>query len=235
MHYSPLLLLHISGGTAGLLSGAVALSLRKGSRAHGIAGHVFFVSMLTMSSVAVFLALMKHEASNVIGGTLTFYMVATAWVTARRRDGETSPYDWLGFVAAAATGTVILTFAFQAAKSPTGSANGVPAPMYFFFSAVALLGAAGDLRMLLRGGLFGVQRIARHLWRMCFALFASSASIFIARPHLFPAFMQRTGMLLVLGILPLLMMIFWLIRVRFVRAFQRKPLPPVGVVRAVQV
>jgi hypothetical protein len=34
-----------------------------------------------------------------------------------------------------------------------------------------LLAAAGDLRMLLRGGLFGAQRIARHLWRMCFGLF----------------------------------------------------------------
>jgi len=31
-----------------------------------------------------------------------------------------------------------------------------------------LLAAAGDIRMLVRGGVFGAKRIVRHLWRMCF-------------------------------------------------------------------
>jgi hypothetical protein len=62
------------------------------------------------------------------------------------------------------------------------------------------------------------QRIARHLWRMCFAFFIASASIFLARAHLFPAFMRSTGMLYLLSLFPLLLMIFWLIRIRFARA-----------------
>jgi len=58
-----------------------------------VAGNIFFVSMLTLSSAAVYLAFMKHEMHNVFGGILTLYLVTTAWVTARRRDGETSLFD----------------------------------------------------------------------------------------------------------------------------------------------
>jgi hypothetical protein len=222
MSYSPLLLLHISGGTVGLLSGAAAMAFRKGSRWHGLAGNVFFVSMLTMSGAGTYLALMKHQTSNVFGGALTFYMVATAWLTARRRDGETSIFDWGALLAALAVGIVIVSFGLEAAKSPTGSKDGVPAPMYFVLGSVALLSATGDLRMLLRGGVFGKQRIVRHLWRMCFALFVASASIFVARPHLFPALLRETHIIFLLGILPLPLMLFWVLRVRLSRAYQAK-------------
>jgi hypothetical protein len=36
--------------------------------------------------------------------------------------------------------------------------------------AVALLAAFGDVRMLLARGISWPHRMARHLWRMCFAL-----------------------------------------------------------------
>jgi len=220
MHYSPLLLVHICAGTIGLLSGFAAMASRKGSPYHGLAGNVFFVSMLTMSSAGAYLALLKHQTSNVFGGLLTFYLVATAWATARRQDGETRVFDWAGFLAALAFGTVIATFGLEAARSATGTKDNVPAPMYFFLASVALLSATGDLRMIWRGGLFGTQRIARHLWRMCFAWFIASASVFIARPHLFPAILRETHALLVLDVLPLLLMTFWFVRVRFTNSFR---------------
>jgi hypothetical protein len=84
---------------------------------------------------------------------------------------------------------------------------------------VALIAATGDIRMLARHGISGTQRIARHLWRMCFAFFIASASIFLARAHLFPAFMRSTGLLYLLSMFPLLMMVFWLLRIRFARRF----------------
>lgn len=226
MHYSPLLIVHICAGTVGLLSGFVAMAFRKGSRYHGMAGNVFFVSMLTMSSAGAYLAFVKHQSSNVFGGLLTFYLVATAWATARRRDGETNKLDWIGFLAALAVGIVIATFGFEAAASPTGAKDNVPTPMYFVLSSVALLSAIGDLRMLWRSGLSGTRRIARHLWRMCFAWFIASGSVFLARPHLFPAILRETYILVFLGFLPLLLMIFWFVRVRFSNTFkQKQPVP----------
>ena len=76
--------LHILSGTLGMLSGFVTVFLRKGSRRHGIAGNVFVISMMSLSLTGVYLALMKSQPGNVIGGTLTFYLVTTAWLTARR-------------------------------------------------------------------------------------------------------------------------------------------------------
>ena len=95
------------------------------------------------------------------------------------------------------------------------------AGMYFFLGSVALLSAAGDVRMLWHGGVSGAQRIARHLWRMCFALFIASSSLFLARPQLFPALLRKTGIVFLLGVLPLILMIFWLVRVLFTNAFAK--------------
>jgi hypothetical protein len=52
---------------------------------------------------------------------------------------------------------------------------------------------------------------------MCFALFIASSSIFLARPHLFPPLMRKTGMLYLLSFLPLILMIYWLVRVLFTK------------------
>jgi uncharacterized membrane protein len=48
----PLIVFHICSGTVALLSGAVAMSLRKGSRRHGLAGDVFVISMLGLGEAA---------------------------------------------------------------------------------------------------------------------------------------------------------------------------------------
>jgi hypothetical protein len=212
---SPLLLLHITAGTLGVLSGFVAVFLRKGSRRHGLAGNVFVTSMLGLSASGVYLALMKSQPGNVLGGALTFYLVATAWMAARRRDGEPGLVDWGALLVASAVGAVNLTYGVEAAISQTGLKYDYPPGPYFFLGSVALIAAAGDIRMLVRGGISGTQRIARHLWRMCFALFVASASIFLARQHLFPTLLRKTGVLFFLTFLPLILMIFWLIRVSF--------------------
>jgi hypothetical protein len=127
-----------------------------------------------------------------------------------------------------AVGAGTVTYGVEAASSPTGSKAGLPAGIYFFLGSVALLSATGDIRMIVRGGVTGAQRIARHLWRMSFALFVASASIFIARPQLFPAILRRTHVLLLLGILPLILMTFWLFRVRFTNAYKRRTMPRGG-------
>jgi uncharacterized membrane protein len=93
MPYSPILMGHICAGTVGLLSGTAAMSFRKGSPRHVLAGKVFVASMLTMAIGAVYLAIVRHQPNNV--GILTFYLIATAWLTARRKDGETSRIDWV--------------------------------------------------------------------------------------------------------------------------------------------
>ena len=82
--------------------------------------------------------------------------------------------------------------------------------------------------MLVRGGISGAQRIARHLWRMCFGLFVASGSFFLGRQRIFPEFVRKSNVLIFLTILPLILLIFWLIRVRFTNLYRGKPLPQTG-------
>ena len=221
-----LLPLHVSAGIAGILSGTAAMSFRKGSPRHALAGKIFVISMLTMAASAVYLAALKHQNNNVGGGVLTFYLVATAWVTAKRRDGETSIFDWVALLIPLWAGIGGWINGLEAVHSPTGSKYGVPAGMHFFLGSVMLLAAAGDVRMLLRGGVFGAQRIVRHLWRMCFGLFIATGSFFLGQgSKVFPAFILKTNVLFIPAILPLILLIFWLFRVRFTYAYKRKSMP----------
>jgi uncharacterized membrane protein len=217
MSPSPLLLFHICAGTLGMLSGYFAISFRKGSRRHRIAGNVFVIAMLSLSASGTVLAIFRHQPGNILGGALTFYLVATAWSIARHRDGKTSLFDWTALPIALAVLATTVTFALQAAQSPTGRSHGYPIGPYLIFGFISLIAAIGDVRMLARGGITGGKRVARHLWRMCFAWFIASLSIFLARPHLFPPIMRKSGALAFLSFLPLMLMIFWLIRVRFTR------------------
>jgi hypothetical protein len=231
MFYSPILFLHICAGTLGLRSGTVAIFFRKGSRGHVLAGRVFVVSMLTMAVGAVYLGVVKHQPNNIGGGFLTFYLIGTAWLTVRRRDCETSRLDWVWLLIPLAIGATGWANGLDAVRSGTGEKYGVPAGMHIFMGSVCLLAAAGDVRMLLRGGVSGTKRISRHLWRMCFGLFIAAGSFFLGpsnRPlrllsdvgigrHLPPALFS-TSLYLVFTLFPLILLIFWLARVRFKNA-----------------
>jgi uncharacterized membrane protein len=233
MLYSPILIGHICAGSLGLLSGTAAMSFRKGSPRHALAGKVFVVSMLTMAVAAVYLAIVKHQPNNIGGGILTFYLIGTAWLTARRRDGETSRFDWIVLLIPLALGILTWMSGLKVVRSGASSQDGVPVGMTFFMGSVMLLAGAGDVRMLVRGGVRGATRIARHLWRMCFGLFIAAGSFFLGpsnRPlrllstlgigqHLSPALFSTT-VYLILTVLPLIMLIFWLVRLRFANAYK---------------
>jgi hypothetical protein len=233
MSYSPILMAHIFAGTIGLLSGTAAMFLRKGSPRHVLAGKVFVASMLTMAVLAVYLAIVRHQPNNIGGGILTFYLIGTGWLTAKRKDGVTSRFDWVVLLIPLALGTLTWMNGLKVVSSGASSQDGVPVGMIFFMGSVMLLAGAGDVRMLLRGGVLGAKRIARHLWRMCFGLFIAAGSFFLGpsnRPlrllsivgigqHLPPALFSTT-LYLILTVLPLIMLVFWLVRLHFANAYE---------------
>jgi hypothetical protein len=211
------------------------MTFRKGSPRHALAGKVFVVSMLTMAVLAVFLAMVRHQPTNIGAGILTFYLIGTAWLTARRRDGETSRFDWVALLIPFALGILSWLNGLRVVRSGASSQDGVPVGMTFFMGSVMLLAGAGDVRMLVSGGVLGAKRIARHLWRMCFGLFIAAGSFFLGpsnRPlrllsavglgqQLSPALFSTT-LYLILSTLPLILLIFWLVRVRFTNAYKGK-------------
>src|SRR5574340_1163368 len=108
-----------------------------------------------MAAAGVYLALAKAKPGDVLGGTLTLYLVATGWVTIRRGEGERGIFDWPALRVALALAGVAATWGLEAAKSQTGLKNGYPPGVYGFLGSVALLSAAGDVRVLWRGGIAG--------------------------------------------------------------------------------
>jgi hypothetical protein len=210
------------------------MCFRKGSPRHVLAGRIFVASMLTMGAFAAYLAVVRNQPNNIGGGILTVYLVGTAWLTARRRDGETSRWDWVLLLIPLANGILLWMTGVRVLRSGHSSLGGVPVGMMFFLGSVCLLAAAGDVRMLVRGGVAGVKRISRHLWRMCFGLFIAAGSFFLGganRPlrllstvglgkYLSPT-LFNTMLYLILTVLPLILLIFWIVRVRFANAYRK--------------
>ena len=156
MKYSPILIFHICAAIIGLLSGSAALIFRKGLRMHRTAGNVFFISMMGMSGSGAYMAaFITPNMGNVMGGFLTFYLVATGWLTVIRKEGETGILEYGLLLLALAQGTVGLLYGWGAAHSVTGLKEGYPAAPYLVFGTAGLLCATFDIRMLVRRGVFG--------------------------------------------------------------------------------
>lgn len=204
---SAILVIHICGGVAGLLSGVAAVLFRKGSSRHAKAGNIFFISMLTMGSTAAYLG-------NVFGGFFSIYLVTTGWVTGKYKGGKTQTgiFDWGAVLFGLAIGVPIVIHGLGVVSGSIPPQPGVPIGMPLFIGAVVLLAVAGDVRMLVRGGISGRKRVARHLWRMCFGLFIATGS-FLGQKRVV-AFVGGPELFLILAPLPLVLMIFWLVRVR---------------------
>jgi uncharacterized membrane protein len=223
MFHSTLLTVHITAGILGVLTGAVTLTFRKGSRGHRLSGLFFVAAMLCMAGGGATLAIMKNQPTNVCAGVLTFYMILTAWFTARRSDqAKTGIFDWVALLFGLAVGISIATMGIQVVAGIRPRIEGAPIMAYFIMGSIALLSAAGDLRMILRGSISGTQRLVRHLWRMCFGFFIATGSFFLGQQQVFPAFLRGSTLLLVLGLLPLPILIFWLFRVRLSKSYRRK-------------
>jgi hypothetical protein len=211
-----LLWLHIGGGTLGMLSGAAALAFRKGARLHRMAGKVFFASMfvtyLIGAGVAPFLE--EGQRPNFVAGIMALYLLVTGWRTARQRETKGGIAEGVGLVIALAVAGTGAVFMQMGAASSAGTIDGSPPQAFILFTVAGLLAAGGELNVLLRRGITGTARIARHLWRMCFSLFIASGSFFLGQMQVLPESLRNSAFPFAAAFAPLLVMLFWLVWVR---------------------
>ena len=219
-----LTLFHVAAGSLALVAGGAALSVRKGGRLHATIGTIFFAAMIAMAGTGALLAVLAPERGTAVIGVFTCYLVATSWLTARRRDGRVGGAEGAGLVLAGACAATMLAFGLLASASPAGRFDSLPAAAHYPFAFLAALAAALDLNFLLRGRLARHQRIARHLWRMCAALAIAAFSVFLGQQDEFPAEWRGLAIWFVPPLAVLATMVFWILRVRFGRAW-RRPAP----------
>lgn len=220
-----LLVLHVGGGAVGIASGFAAMALRKGGRLHRLAGNVFFGAMLTMAGIggAVAPFLPSQQWANTLAGVFTCYLLVTAWAAARRKDGEIGRFETGAAFVALGAATAALTGLWVNAHGGADAGDGASTDGLYLFSVVATLAFAGDLAQILRKGLGGAARIARHLWRMSVALLIATGSFFLGQPKFVPALLRDTGLAALPVLAVLALMLFWLVRVRLSRPARPRP------------
>jgi hypothetical protein len=206
---------HITAGSLALAAGFMALYASKGARLHRQSGRVFTYAMFAMTACGVLLAMARDAAPaiNVPAGVLTAYMVGTGLATVRP---PAEGWRWLhpaAMLLALALGLACLAMGFQA-LAHGGSYDGMPAFPYFLLGIFGLLGAAGDWRVLRSGPPQGALRIARHLWRMSFALWVATSSFFLGQAKVIPQPLRIPGLLALPVLAVLLTLLYWLWRVR---------------------
>jgi len=219
MHIGAAILLytHIIGASVAMIAGTVALFARKGERLHRTAGDVFFVGMLAMTGVGATVSPFLHEAqwTNTTAGLFTLYLVATGWATVMRREGRIGWFERLAVLVP--LGIVAMALGLLALNAGTPRA-GAFATVHGF-AVVAGVAAICDLGVIARQGIAGHRRIARHLWRMTLALMVALGSFFVGQQDELPVFLQGSPLLPAPMLIALALLLFWLIRARFTRAF----------------
>ena len=208
---SPLLLLHIIAGTISVLSGAVALIFRKGGKIHRQAGFAFVVAMIAMAITAAVVGM--AELSNAGAAVVTIYMLGTSWVTIRRKEKKAGQFEVGAFAVAAVFSALGFWSVYEIATGVREPANPFIIYASMFVNGAVALAALGDLSVVLRRGVAGAQRLARHLWRMCFGLFIAVGSFSAQGIEALPPSLPRGELMLATMALVLLTMLYWLARV----------------------
>ena len=221
-----LLPIHVVAGGLAVILGFTALFVKKGGTIHRRSGMLFVYAMLVMGTTASILEFLRSAGvTNVVAALLSIYFVGTALTTVR------PPSRWTRVINAAAL-TVAIGLALAAivgglekVNTPGLSPGGVPfrtiGVMSFVLATALLLAAAGDVRIMLSGMPRGGPRLARHLWRMCFALFIAAGSFFSIRERVAKILPEpfTSGPMRALPIVLLFgAMFYWLWRVRGRRA-----------------
>jgi hypothetical protein len=208
--------LHIAGGLVAIGAGTLAVAARKGGARHTAAGNWFVAAMLTLGVSAAILEpfRMPNPGSSLVG-IFVCYFVLTSWVTARNRDGATGRFELAAGLIALGFAAAILWGGVSEGATPVGRG---PA---FIAAGLSALAGWSDIRAYLRRKLSPAQRLSRHLWRMCFAFFIATGSFFIGQQNVLPAAVRGSPALFALGFAPLLVMIWWLGRLRFAKPLGR--------------
>ncbi len=201
------LTIHVSAGAIGLIAGAAALVLGKGSAGHKQAGYIFVTAMIVMAIPGGIISYTGGKTFDALSSLLTCYMVLTGWIAFK----PTTKPVLVGLMCMAGVCFAGYLSLELYALIANVRATDAPAGAGYIFATVLALALLGDYKRLRRPYPHRQAKI-RHLWRMNFGLLVATVSFFGARPHLFPSWAQASGLLLLLAFAPILVMAYWRFR-----------------------
>jgi len=227
---------HIASGAIAVAMGTITFAVQKGAAFHINAGRVFTAAMGLSSFLGAVLGLIKFETFYITfhAGVLGMTLVLSGWLLAKARTkhrdtvfviiGGANLLNMAGLVAAG----------FCALTLPEQTLRGFVATDYFFLAGMAGIALVNDTVVLLRKTLSYKHRIGQHIWRMCLGFFIAAGSAFTGPgANSFPEAVQNSGVLSLPELTIILLMLFWLVRVRFWN-WRQKRAPQVRAARIAQ-
>lgn len=209
------LAVHFAAGLVAIVTGGIALGVAKGGRSHKQSGLAFTYAMIVLGLTAAAIGAYEKVPSQVFAGLLAAYLVFTGMTTVKPLPGIGQRVNVALMLLAFAYAVTNLYAGSVEWLDPTVEVVGRPRVVPpLVIGSVMLLAAIGDLRAIRAGGLRGTRRLARHLWRMCFALFVATGSFFLGQMKVIPEPVRIVPLLLLLGFAPIVFLFYWMWRVR---------------------
>ena len=219
--FAVVLAAHVAVGTLTSITGFIALLSRKGAWLHRKAGAFWVAAMLVLALSVATLGVMIAQPGNIVAAILTAYLAGSAWLAVRRPPNAIGRAERAMVVMPLIVAALSIAGAVAILTAPGGPPADLPPgerpPIGLTVGAIALLAAGCDLRVILKGGLSGAARIARHIWRMCLALFIATGSFGAQIPVMLRRIdVDSPPLPVVFGpaILVLMLLAFWMVRVR---------------------
>ena len=226
MEFQAILWGHIATGSLAVVAGLTALLVRKGSILHKQAGKGFVMTMLLMALSGIVLAIIKPMAISALAGALTTYLVLSSLWSVKDAPHTLSRRQYLNPVASATISLSGFYLLWQAWQAGQMQIDGFALDAYLFFAVIALVCCLLDIRLLIKKGLNPAQRLARHLWRMGFALFIAVGSFFGQGVAVLPEAIQQSAWLELPDKLILLVVLWWILKLFALPKLRRKSVSP---------
>ncbi|KAF7764449.1 hypothetical protein PCIT_b0453 [Pseudoalteromonas citrea] len=212
MTLSPFMLLHIITGSIAVIAGLLALILKKGQKYHRLSGKVFVISMAIMALSGAYIAYLKPMMITLIAGFYTLHLVLTAYMVVKTPVKTHTQFDNYTPLSSCSLFCLSVYFGLQALNHASETFQGFSHEPYFFFALLSAIALIGDIRLLICKGLTHGHRLARHIWRMCFALYLAIGSFFGQGAKVLPETLSQSVLIEAPEPLILLAMIFWLLK-----------------------
>lgn len=208
-----LVMFHFMTGAIALLAGYSVIICKKGEASHRILGRIYVVSMLLLGLTGTIVALEREVPLSMMNGLVLCYFVLSALNIIWQPANRSNSYDKLLLLFAAMLTMGFAWFSYQTTQNHDGKLGGFGIAAYIAFGSVMAFCTIADYRYVKRGGLSGSSRLVRHLWRMFFPLFMSTAAFFLGQSKHLPQALQQIEFVLAPVVLVILAAIYWIIKV----------------------
>ncbi len=181
--FTILLIIHVTGGTCGLLTGSIIMCLKKGDKRHKLLGKIFAYAMLATSLVSLPMAYLHPNYFLFIIGVWTTYMVLTGYRALHFKTKGTV-FNWKDY---SLTGSMLLFglgfIGFGAFNLIQGVGFGI---VFLVFGGLSLLMVYQDYKAFKDHVKFKNNWLLVHLQRMIGAYIASATAFLVVNNKVLP-------------------------------------------------